>query len=40
VVSIGCTGGKHRSVAVSNFLADHLRQGGYFANAKHKDITA
>ena len=40
VVSIGCTGGKHRSVVVTNFLASHLRQGGYFANAKHKDITA
>ncbi|MDR2183380.1 MAG: RNase adapter RapZ [Clostridiales bacterium] len=40
VVSIGCTGGKHRSVVVVNHLAAHLRQGGYFANAKHKDITA
>jgi len=40
VVSIGCTGGKHRSVAVVNYLAAHLRQCGYFANAKHKDITA
>ena len=40
VVGIGCTGGKHRSVAVVNFLAAHLRQGGYFANAKHRDITA
>jgi len=40
VISIGCTGGKHRSVTVVNFLAEHLRQSGYFANAKHKDITA
>ena len=40
VVSIGCTGGKHRSVAVANYLAAYLRQSGYFANAKHKDITA
>ena len=40
VVSIGCTGGKHRSVAIVNFLTAHLRQSGYFANAKHKDITA
>jgi len=39
VVSVGCTGGKHRSVTVANYLAAHLRQGGYFANAKHKDIT-
>jgi UPF0042 nucleotide-binding protein len=40
VVSIGCTGGKHRSVAVVNSLAAHLRQSGYFANVKHKDIAA
>ena len=40
VVSIGCTGGKHRSVTVTNYLAAHLRQKGYFANAKHRDITA
>ena len=40
VVSIGCTGGKHRSVTVANYLAAHLRQKGYFANAKHKDIKA
>jgi len=40
VVSIGCTGGKHRSVVISNYLAAHLRQSGYFANAKHKDIRA
>ena len=40
VVSIGCTGGKHRSVTVANYLAAHLRQAGYFANAKHKDIMA
>jgi len=39
VVSVGCTGGKHRSVTVVNHLVTHLRQCGYFANARHKDIT-
>ena len=38
VVALGCTGGKHRSVAIANYTADSLRQMGYFANAKHRDI--
>ncbi|MCL2397016.1 MAG: RNase adapter RapZ [Defluviitaleaceae bacterium] len=39
IISIGCTGGKHRSVVVANNLAAHLQQAGYFANTKHRDIT-
>lgn len=39
VVAVGCTGGKHRSVTIANYMANLLRQMGYFANSKHRDIT-
>jgi len=39
IISIGCTGGKHRSVTVANYLSNHLRNMGYFASAKHRDIS-
>ncbi len=39
VVSIGCTGGKHRSVTVAEELCSFLRKNNYFAVAKHRDIT-
>ena len=38
VVSIGCTGGKHRSVALCEMLAAHLSKGGVQAKARHRDI--
>jgi len=38
VLSIGCTGGKHRSVAIVNYLSQYLTQAGYFARVKHRDI--
>ena len=38
VVSLGCTGGRHRSVALANYLGEHLYQGGYFVNVKHRDM--
>ncbi len=37
-IGFGCTGGRHRSVAVSNMVADHLRKKGYDVNVKHRDI--
>ena len=39
IISIGCTGGKHRSVATANYISAHLREAGYYANANHRDIT-
>ncbi len=38
VIAIGCTGGKHRSVALSNELCDHIGQSGYKTASHHRDI--
>jgi UPF0042 nucleotide-binding protein len=37
-VAVGCTGGKHRSVAVAEELAARLRAGGVRARAIHRDV--
>ncbi|EHL15816.1 putative P-loop ATP-binding protein YvcJ [Peptoanaerobacter stomatis] len=37
VISIGCTGGKHRSVTISNKLYEHLENQNYNAYIKHRD---
>lgn len=39
VIGIGCTGGKHRSVAVTRALTDYIRQKGYNATENHRDMT-
>ncbi|SDZ10383.1 UPF0042 nucleotide-binding protein [Micromonospora pattaloongensis] len=37
-VAVGCTGGKHRSVAIAEELAGKLRQSRLAANAQHRDL--
>jgi UPF0042 nucleotide-binding protein len=37
-VGIGCTGGKHRSVALANAIASHLGEGGFRARSVHRDV--
>jgi RNase adapter protein RapZ len=37
-VGVGCTGGKHRSVAVANALGKHLNRRGYHARVIHRDV--
>src|SRR5262245_34967818 len=37
-VAIGCTGGRHRSVAVVEALAPDLRRGGREVNVSHRDV--
>ncbi len=37
-VGFGCTGGRHRSVAVALVMAERLREFGYEVNVKHRDI--
>ena len=39
VVAVGCTGGHHRSVAITRALAEFIRQKGYTANENHRDMT-
>jgi UPF0042 nucleotide-binding protein len=37
-VAVGCTGGKHRSVAIAEELATRLRQARITASAQHRDL--
>lgn len=37
-VGVGCTGGRHRSVAVANLLADRLSADGIEVKVSHRDI--
>ena len=39
VIAVGCTGGHHRSVAITRALADFIRQKGYNAGENHRDMT-
>ncbi len=39
VIAIGCTGGHHRSVAITRALTDFIRQKGYNATENHRDMT-
>lgn len=38
VVAMGCTGGKHRSVAFAEALCRHLSENGYQSVANHRDF--
>lgn len=38
VIAIGCTGGKHRSVTLSEILYEHLKEKGYHVSVDHRDI--
>lgn len=38
VIGIGCTGGKHRSVAVAEHLKNALGQKNYYTTVNHRDI--
>ncbi|MBF0551515.1 MAG: RNase adapter RapZ, partial [Deltaproteobacteria bacterium] len=37
-IAIGCTGGKHRSVAVTNELGSRMQANNYNINISHRDI--
>lgn len=38
VIAVGCTGGHHRSVAVTHALAEFIRQQGYQVAENHRDM--
>ena len=37
-IAIGCTGGKHRSVTMTNLLGEYLQALGYNANCVYRDV--
>ena len=39
VIAVGCTGGHHRSVAVTHALTDFIRKQGYQVLENHRDIS-
>ena len=39
VIAVGCTGGHHRSVAVTHALTEFVRQQGYTVTENHRDMS-
>ena len=39
IIAVGCTGGHHRSVAVTHALAEYIHALGYPVTETHRDIT-
>lgn len=37
-IAVGCTGGRHRSVAMTHALAEFIRQQGYQTAENHRDM--
>jgi UPF0042 nucleotide-binding protein len=37
-IAVGCTGGRHRSVALAEHLASWLRREGHDASVAHRDV--
>jgi UPF0042 nucleotide-binding protein len=37
-IALGCTGGKHRSVVMSNELVNHFSQQDYIVSVSHRDV--
>ena len=38
VIAIGCTGGAHRSVAITENIAAFLRENGWLVSVTHRDL--
>lgn len=37
-IALGCTGGRHRSVALAERIGAHLREGGHGPTVRHRDV--
>lgn len=37
-IAIGCTGGRHRSVAIAHYMAEYLQDQGYSVLEDHRDV--
>lgn len=37
-VAVGCTGGRHRSVAMTEYIAESLRANGHVVQVRHRDV--
>ncbi len=37
-IGVGCTGGRHRSVAIAEAIADRYQKQGYYTVARHRDV--
>jgi UPF0042 nucleotide-binding protein len=37
-IGVGCTGGRHRSVMITNAIADRLEEKGYTVKVRHRDV--
>ena len=38
VIAVGCTGGHHRSVALAQYMHDHLKDMGVRVSVTHRDM--
>jgi UPF0042 nucleotide-binding protein len=38
-IGVGCTGGRHRSVAIAQFIGDRYEKQGYYTIVRHRDMT-
>jgi UPF0042 nucleotide-binding protein len=37
-IAVGCTGGRHRSIVIAEFIFDHIQQSGRPVSITHRDI--